>query len=108
MNLQGFELINGFSGSLITGNLFTQAIALLQSAIDDIGKVKKDTGRSLGSVAEQTADVDLLLSQRALYHSVPGHPGPVGLLAAACGTEHLSHGRRSETAGDPDRYPARH
>ncbi len=41
MNLQGFELINGFSGSLITGNLFTQAITLLQSAIDDIGKLKK-------------------------------------------------------------------
>jgi hypothetical protein len=40
MNLQGFELINGFSGSLITSNLFTQAITLLQSAIDDINKLK--------------------------------------------------------------------
>ena len=41
MNLQGFELINGFSGSLITGNQFTQAISLLESAIDDIGDVRK-------------------------------------------------------------------
>jgi hypothetical protein len=41
MNLQGFEVINGFSGTMITGTQFTQAIALLQSAIDDIGKVKK-------------------------------------------------------------------
>jgi hypothetical protein len=41
MNLQGFEVINGFSGTMITGTQFTQAIALLQSAIDDIGKVTK-------------------------------------------------------------------
>jgi len=36
MNLQGFELINGFSGSLLAGNLLNQAIAGLQSALKDI------------------------------------------------------------------------
>lgn len=41
MNLQGFEVINGFSGSMLTGNLFTQSITLLQSALDDIAKLKK-------------------------------------------------------------------
>ena len=41
MNLQGFEVINGFSGTMITGTQFTLAIGLLQSAIDDLGKVTK-------------------------------------------------------------------
>jgi len=41
MNLQGFEVINGFSGSMIAGTQFTMAITLLQSAIDDLAKVSK-------------------------------------------------------------------
>ncbi len=41
MNLQGFEVINDFSGSMLAGNQFTQAITLLQSAIDDLGNVTK-------------------------------------------------------------------
>jgi hypothetical protein len=41
MNLQGFEVINGFSGTMITGTQFTLAIGLLQSALDDLGKVTK-------------------------------------------------------------------
>ncbi len=41
MNLQGFEVINGFSGSMISGTQFNIAITLLQSAIDDLAKVTK-------------------------------------------------------------------
>ena len=36
MNLQGFELINGFSGSLLASNLLNQAIASLDSALRDL------------------------------------------------------------------------
>ncbi len=36
MNLQGFELINGFSGSLLASNLLNQAIAGLDSALRDL------------------------------------------------------------------------
>lgn len=41
MNLQGFEVINGFSGTMISGTQFTMAIGLLQSAIEDLAKVTK-------------------------------------------------------------------
>ncbi len=40
MNLQGFEIINGFSGSLIASNLFNIAINHLQSALLDIDKLR--------------------------------------------------------------------
>ena len=40
MNLQGFELINGFSGSLLASNLFNQAISQLQSALEEIGRLR--------------------------------------------------------------------
>ena len=36
MNLQGFEVINGFSGSMLASHLFNQAIAYLESALRDI------------------------------------------------------------------------
>jgi hypothetical protein len=36
MNLQGFELINGFSGSLFASNLLNQAIASLDAAVKDL------------------------------------------------------------------------
>jgi hypothetical protein len=42
MNLQGFEVINGFSGSLLAGNLFNRAIGLLESALQDIDKLLGD------------------------------------------------------------------
>jgi hypothetical protein len=44
MNLQGFEVINGFSGSLLAGNLFDRAIGLLQSALQDIDELKDRGG----------------------------------------------------------------
>jgi hypothetical protein len=44
MNLQGFELINGFSGSLLASNLFNQAINHLQSAIGEIAELRKEAG----------------------------------------------------------------
>jgi len=40
MNLQGFEVVNGFSGSLLAGNLFNRAIDLLESAVQDIAGLK--------------------------------------------------------------------
>jgi len=36
MNLQGFEIINGFSGSLLASNLFNLAIRNLESAVTDL------------------------------------------------------------------------
>ncbi len=41
MNLQGFEVINGFSGSMLASTQFTMAIGLLQSAIDDLAKIAR-------------------------------------------------------------------
>jgi hypothetical protein len=41
MNLQGFELINGFSGSLLASNLLNQAIGSLESAIRDLGALRE-------------------------------------------------------------------
>jgi hypothetical protein len=41
MNLQGFEMINGFSGSLLASNAFNQAIRHLQSAVDDIAGLRE-------------------------------------------------------------------
>jgi hypothetical protein len=40
MNLQGFELINGFSGSLLASNLLNQAINHLELALKDIAKLR--------------------------------------------------------------------
>ena len=40
MNLQGFELINGFSGSLLAGNLLNQAISHLQAAAGEIDELR--------------------------------------------------------------------
>jgi len=40
MNLQGFELINGFSGSLLASNLLNQAIGSLESAIKDLAALR--------------------------------------------------------------------
>jgi len=40
MNLQGFELINGFSGSLLASNLFNQAIGQLQAALQEIARLR--------------------------------------------------------------------
>lgn len=40
MNLQGFELINGFSGSLLASNLLNQAIASLESALRDLAVLR--------------------------------------------------------------------
>ncbi len=36
MNIQGFEIINGYSGSLLAGNLFNQAINQIKSAVEDL------------------------------------------------------------------------
>lgn len=44
MNLQGFEVINGFSGSLLAGNLFNRAIDLLESALEDIAGLRAKVG----------------------------------------------------------------
>ncbi|MBN2408597.1 MAG: hypothetical protein JXE07_02575 [Candidatus Aminicenantes bacterium] len=44
MNLQGFEVINGFSGSLLAGNLFNQAVDHLESALRDIAGLKEKVG----------------------------------------------------------------
>ncbi|OGD20087.1 MAG: hypothetical protein A2W03_00225 [Candidatus Aminicenantes bacterium RBG_16_63_16] len=41
MNLQGFELINGFSGSLLASNLLNQAIGSLESAIKDLAALRE-------------------------------------------------------------------
>ncbi len=40
MNLQGFELINGFSGSLLASNLLNQAIAGLDAAVKDLAALR--------------------------------------------------------------------
>jgi hypothetical protein len=40
MNLQGFELINGFSGSLLASNLLNQAIGSLDSAVKDLAALR--------------------------------------------------------------------
>ncbi len=40
MNLQGFEMINGYSGSLLAGGLLNQAITGLQSAIEDLATLR--------------------------------------------------------------------
>lgn len=40
MNLQGFEMINGYSGSLLASGLLSQAITNLQSAIEDLVKLR--------------------------------------------------------------------
>ena len=37
MNLQGFEMIKGFSGSLLASNVLNQAIGSLEAAIKDLG-----------------------------------------------------------------------
>ncbi len=42
MNLQGFELINGFSGSLLASNLLNQAINHLESALKDIARLREN------------------------------------------------------------------
>jgi hypothetical protein len=42
MNLQGFELINGFSGSLLASSLLNQAISHLESALKDIAKLREN------------------------------------------------------------------
>ncbi len=39
MNIQGFEIINGFSGSMIAGNIFLQAVNHLQAAIVELEKL---------------------------------------------------------------------
>jgi hypothetical protein len=44
MNLQGFEVINGFSGSLLASNLFNRAINDLESAVQDIAGLKDKVG----------------------------------------------------------------
>jgi len=44
MNLQGFEVINGFSGSLLASNLFNRAINLLQSGLEDIASLRDKVG----------------------------------------------------------------
>jgi hypothetical protein len=44
MNLQGFEVINGFSASLLAGNLFSQAVGLLESALQDIAGLRDKAG----------------------------------------------------------------
>lgn len=44
MNLQGFELINGFSGSLLASNLLNQAISHLQSAVQEISRLRDRVG----------------------------------------------------------------
>ncbi len=44
MNLQGFEMINGYSGSLLTGHRLEQSIVGLQSALDDLAKVRTRLG----------------------------------------------------------------
>jgi hypothetical protein len=44
MNLQGFEVINGFSGSLLASNLFNRAISDLESAIQDIAGLRQKVG----------------------------------------------------------------
>jgi hypothetical protein len=41
MNLQGFEMINGFSGSLLASNLFNQAIRYLESAVKDLAELRE-------------------------------------------------------------------
>jgi len=41
MNIQGFEIINGFSGSMIASNFFSQAAGYLQSAVDEIESLRK-------------------------------------------------------------------
>jgi len=41
MNLQGFEIINGFSGSMIAGNFFSQSADHLQAAIDELESLRK-------------------------------------------------------------------
>ena len=43
MNLQGFELINGFSGSLLASNLLNQAIGSLDSGIKDLAALREKT-----------------------------------------------------------------
>lgn len=48
MNLQGFEVINGFSGSLLAGNLFSQAVDHLESALRDIDGLKERIGGEAG------------------------------------------------------------
>jgi len=42
MNIQGFEIINGFSGSMIAGNFFSQAAGHLQAAIDELETLRKN------------------------------------------------------------------
>ena len=41
MNLQGFELINGFSGSLLASNLLNQAIGSLESAVKSLAALRE-------------------------------------------------------------------
>ncbi|MGB7297606.1 MAG: hypothetical protein WBC70_18670, partial [Candidatus Aminicenantales bacterium] len=48
MNLQGFEVINGFSGSLLAGKLFNQAIDHLESALRDIAGLRDQIGDKAG------------------------------------------------------------
>lgn len=53
MNLQGFELINGFSGSLLASNLLNQAMAGLEAAARDLAALG-GTG-SAGPYADELA-----------------------------------------------------
>jgi hypothetical protein len=41
MNLQGFEMIKGYSGSLLASGWLNQAVNLLQSALEDIARIRK-------------------------------------------------------------------
>jgi hypothetical protein len=44
MNLQGFEMINGYSGSLLAAGWLEQALVLLRSAVEDLGKLPPVSG----------------------------------------------------------------
>ena len=44
MNLQGFEMINGYSGSLLASNLLNQGINRLESAVKDIARLHEKAG----------------------------------------------------------------
>jgi hypothetical protein len=53
MNLQGFEIINGYSGSLLAKTAFEQAIASISSALSELDAIDVED-------AETTAELDLL------------------------------------------------
>jgi len=71
MNLQGFEMINGYSGSLLASWALNQAISQIESAVDDVAKIEKNLNNK--SHAQKMEWLSLILKTLSCFYKNAKH-----------------------------------